>query len=68
MIIIDHLGESYVLNFHISYIEGIAYFKLGGNGGVPLFLNFLASIILCLVFSFNFLCVLVPFKCFHFFG
>ena len=37
MITLDHLGESSVLNFHISYIEDNAYFKFegvwGGGGG-----------------------------------
>ena len=48
MITLDHLGESSVLNCHISSIEDNAYFKFGGigrggggggggGGGVPLF-------------------------------
>ena len=36
MITLDHLGESSVLNFHISYIEDNAYFKFGGIGGISL--------------------------------
>ena len=30
MITLDHLGESFVLTFHISYIEDNACFKFGG--------------------------------------
>ena len=36
MITLDQLGESYVLNLHISYIQNNAYFKFGGIGGVSL--------------------------------
>ena len=61
MIVLDELGESSILNFHISYIEDNAYFKFRGIGGVPLFLNFPASMIQFLVFSFNCLCVLFAF-------
>ena len=68
MITLDQLGESSILNFHISYIEDNAYFKFGVLGGVPLFLNFPASIILILMFSFSYLCVLFSFICFQFLG
>ena len=77
MITLDQLGESYVLNLHISYIENNAYFKFrgigggggGGGGGVaPLFLNSPASTILFLVFSLSYLCVLFAFICFQFLG
>ena len=33
MITLDHLGEAYVLSFHISYIEDNACFKFGKGGG-----------------------------------
>ena len=48
MITCDHLGQSSVLNFHISYIEDNACFKFRGIGGFPLFLKLPASIILFL--------------------
>ena len=64
MIALDHLGESFVLNLHISYIEDNAYFKFKGISGVLLFLYFPASVILFLVFFFNCLCVLFSFICF----
>ena len=35
LIRIDHLGESSILNFHISYITDNACFKFGGIGGCP---------------------------------
>ena len=61
MITLDHLGESFVFNCHISSIENNAYFNFGGGGGgggISLyFKNFLASIILFLMFSFSFLCL-----------
>ena len=55
MTTLGHLGESSVLNLHISYIEDNAYFMFGGIGGIfPLFLNFPAtSIVLSFVFSFR---------------
>ena len=63
MITLDHLGESSVLIFYISYIEDNAYFKFGGIGEISLcFKIFLAaSIILSFVFSFICLYVLVAF-------
>ena len=69
MITLDHSGESYVLTFHISYIEDIEYFKFGGGVlCVALFENFSGLNFPVLVFSFNFLCVLISFICFHFLG
>ena len=63
MTTLGHLGESSVLNLHISYIEDNAYFMFGGIGGIfPLFLNFQAtSIVLSFVFSFMLIC----FSCFY---
>ena len=41
MIRVDHLGESSVLNFNISYIEDNACFKFGGVlGGFPFVFKF----------------------------
>ena len=67
MIALDQLGESPVLNLHISYIEDNAYFKFEGIRGVPLFLKF--SSFNDPIFRFFFLllmCVLIAFKCFKF--
>ena len=70
MITIDHLGESFVLNLHISYIVDNAYFEFGGIKGISHCFNIFptASMILSLVFSFSFLFVLVAFMCFQFLG
>ena len=41
MIIIDHLGESFVLNLLISYFEDNSCFKFGGV--ILMFLDFSSS-------------------------
>ena len=43
MVTLDHLGESSILIFHISYIEDNACFKFGVLGDFPLFLNCFSS-------------------------
>ena len=65
MVTLDHLGESSVLIFHISYIEDNAYFKFGGIGDFPLFLNFSSSFNYPIFYVF--FLFLVCFSCFYVF-
>ena len=69
MIRVDHLGESSVLNFNISYIEDNACFKFGGVlGGFPFVFKFPSFNYPIFSVYFCCLCVLVTFICFQFLG